>query len=143
MKFKGLMLQRLFRHLEPRWGFILGALIIGLTLFAVGCTSAKGSASKPSSGIEPGEATDSSTKQANKSTEEAIQGGVFKRLFSDPATLDPHLTTDATSATIVVEVFGGLVTISPDLEIEPDLAERWEKSDDGRVYTFFLRKNAT
>ena len=144
MRFNGLMLQRLFGHLQPRWGFILVILIIGLTLFAVGCTSANGGASKPSSGVEQEETTDSSTtKQANKSTGETIQGGVFKRLFSDPATLDPHLTTDATSATIVVEVFGGLVTINPDLEITADLAEDWKKSDDGRVYTFFLRKNAT
>ena len=35
----------------------------------------------------------------------------FFRLFVDPQTLDPHLTTDATSAQIIVEVFGGLVTI--------------------------------
>ena len=30
----------------------------------------------------------------------------FVQLFVDPPTLDPHLTTDATSARIIVEVFG-------------------------------------
>ena len=60
-------------------------------------------------------------------------------LYVDPPTLDPHLTTDATSARIIVEVFGGLVTIDPDLNIVPDLAESWDISDDGRVYTFHLR----
>ena len=63
-------------------------------------------------------------------------------LFVDPPTLDPHLTTDATSARIIVEVFGGLVTIDPDLNIVPDLAESWGISDDGRVYTFHLRPDA-
>ncbi len=60
----------------------------------------------------------------------------------DPPTLDPHLSGDATSAEYVVEIFSGLVTFDRDLNIVPDLAERWEVSDDGTVYTFFLRQNA-
>ena len=71
-----------------------------------------------------------------------MEGGTLSRLWSDPPTLDPHLTTDATSATIIIEVFGGLVTIAPDLNIVPDLAERWDVTNDGRVYTFHLRQDA-
>jgi ABC-type transport system substrate-binding protein len=69
-------------------------------------------------------------------------GGKLIRLFADPPTLDPHLTTDTTASTIIVEVFGGPVTIDPELKIVPDLAERWEVSQGGRVYTFHLRRNA-
>ena len=69
-------------------------------------------------------------------------GGRLVSLFIDPPTLDPHLTTDATSARIIVEVFGGLVTIDPDLNIVPDLAESWDISPDGTIYTFHLRENA-
>ena len=64
------------------------------------------------------------------------------QLFVDPPTIDPHVTTDATSARIIVEVFGGLVTIAPSLDVVPDLAESWDISDDGRVYTFHLRPDA-
>ena len=39
-------------------------------------------------------------------------------------------------------VFSGLVTYDPQLEVVPDLAESWDISADGRVYTFHLRKNA-
>lgn len=60
----------------------------------------------------------------------------------DPPTLDPHLSGDATSAEYVVEIFSGLVTFDRELEIVPDLAESWEVSDDGTVYTFFLRQDA-
>ena len=67
----------------------------------------------------------------------------FVQLFVDPPTLDPHLTTDATSARIIVEVFGGLVTIDRDLNIVPDLAESWDVTNEGRVYTFHLRPDAT
>jgi len=55
--------------------------------------------------------------------------------------MDPHLTTDATSAAIIVEVFGGLVTIDPNLNIVPDLAESWDNPD-GKTYIFHLRKDA-
>ena len=72
-----------------------------------------------------------------------LEGGRFVRLFVDPPSLDPHLTTDATSAQIIVEVFGGLVTIDKDLNVVADLAESWDVSDDGRVYTFRIRPDAT
>ena len=82
------------------------------------------------------------TEAAGEEPRAERQRGTLRRLFSDPPTLDPHLTTDATSATIIIEVFGGLVTISPDLRIVPDLAERWDVSEDGLVYTFHLRQDA-
>ena len=70
-----------------------------------------------------------------------VDGGTLIRLGADPSTLDPHLTTDATSANTIIEVFGGLVTIDPELNIVPDLAESWDISRDGRIYTFHLRKD--
>ena len=39
-------------------------------------------------------------------------------------------------------VFSGLVSFDPRLNLTPDLAETWEVSDDGTVYTFHLRDNA-
>lgn len=62
---------------------------------------------------------------------------------ADPPTLDPHLTQDATSAEYIVEIYSGLVTLDPNLQIVPDLAERWDVSDDGTVFTFHLREGAT
>jgi len=65
------------------------------------------------------------------------------RLFGDePDTLDPALVEDSVSAEYVVHIFGGLVTLSPELDVVPDLADRWEVSRDGRTYTFFLRQDA-
>ena len=69
-------------------------------------------------------------------------GGVFRRLWSDPPTLDPHLSSDTTSAGVVVEIYSGLVALNTDLQLVPDIADRWEISDDGRVYTFHIRDNA-
>lgn len=67
--------------------------------------------------------------------------GRLRLISSDPVTLDPHLATDALSAEYIVEIYSGLVTISPppELEIKLDLAESVEVSDGGLVYTFVLR----
>jgi oligopeptide transport system substrate-binding protein len=66
-------------------------------------------------------------------------GGIFRLLGSDPPTLDPHLTTDTTSAFYVVEIFSGLVSLDTSLQLIPDIAESWEISPDGLVYTFHIR----
>jgi len=63
---------------------------------------------------------------------------------SDIRSLDPHYGTTTIDYACIDPMFNGLVRfkpedISPD-KIEPDLAERWERSKDGLVWTFYLRK---
>jgi oligopeptide transport system substrate-binding protein len=96
--------------------------------------AAPSSPSQPSSPSAPSESTQASSETPN--------GGIFRRLWADPPTLDPHLTSDTTSAALVVEIYSGLVTLNTNLELEPDIAERWEVSNEGTTYTFFLRDNA-
>ena len=43
---------------------------------------------------------------------------------------------------ITRNLFRGLLALAPDLEIEPDIAERFAVSDDGRSYRFTLRHDA-
>ena len=68
--------------------------------------------------------------------------GVLRLWGGEPVTLDPALVTDVYSAQYVVEIFSGLVTLDDALNVVPDIAERWETSADGRVYTFHLRPDA-
>ena len=124
-------------------------LTFGLLFLLAACSGSSvgngnGSSGESSEGAAPTSAA-ASDGSAGESTDtgEPLEGGRLVRLFIDPPTLDPHLTTDATSATIIVEVFGGLMTIDSDLNVVPDLAEDWNVSDDGRVYTFRIRPDAT
>ncbi len=82
------------------------------------------------------------TRGLSSSDANEIPDGVFNRLWSDPPTLDPHLTSDTTSAGVVVEIFGGLVGFDINLQLIPDLAESWEISNDGLTYTFKIRDDA-
>ena len=59
---------------------------------------------------------------------------------AEPATMDPHVATAVNDFRILVNIYEGLVRYSPGtLEVEPALAESWEISEDGTVYTFQLR----
>ena len=115
---------------------VVFSLILALTSFS--CSPESVDTSKlesPNNAIAPS-LKDSNLEQNVPGTE----GGVLKRLWSDPPTLDPHLVTDTTSAGLVVEMFSGLVGLNSDLEIVPDLAESWDQSKNGTLFTFKLRK---
>jgi oligopeptide transport system substrate-binding protein len=60
----------------------------------------------------------------------------------DPEDLDPARTTGAASDYVGL-LFTGLVRLTSNLAVEPDLAESWEISADGTVYTFTLRPGLT
>ncbi|WP_071796542.1 ABC transporter substrate-binding protein [Natronohydrobacter thiooxidans] len=60
--------------------------------------------------------------------------------IAEPQALDPHAVTAVNDFRILMNVYDGLVRYaSGTLEVEPALAESWEISEDGTVYTFSLR----
>jgi len=120
-------------------------LAFGMLFLVAACSGSSGRGETAASTADSPEPTASSSVPAAGDTTGSgalREGGRFVRLYVDPPTLDPHLTTDATSAQVIVEVFGGLVTIDKNLDVVPDLAESWDISADGRVYTFRIRPDA-
>ena len=57
---------------------------------------------------------------------------------TNPRTYDPATTHGSGDK----RVFSGLVSFDPRLNLIPDIAETWDISPDGTVYTFHLRTNA-
>ena len=57
-----------------------------------------------------------------------------------PTIINPILTTQSVSASLQDLIFNQLIRLNAKGEIEPDLAQSWEISDDGLIYTFHLRK---
>jgi len=100
--------------------YILLSVVLSVGLLVAGCL--------PFWGVEP-----------ELPPEEAT---VLNLYGVDPYTLDPAVSGDATSHEYIVQIFGGLLRLGDDLNPVPDIAESWDVSDDGRIYTFYLRDDA-
>lgn len=59
---------------------------------------------------------------------------------TQPTTLDPRKCGDFASSTLVSMIYEGLTRCMPGGAVEPALAEKFEVSDDGKVYLFHLRR---
>jgi len=69
-------------------------------------------------------------------------GGTLIVALSDEVTqLDPHFTSQQAHAEMIARnIYNGLLKTNAAWEVQPDLAESWEVSDDGLTWTFHLRE---
>ena len=117
---------------------VLGGFIAGIGLaLVVGCNGGPG----PSGGaIDERAALFSAPARLQAHRErDAVPAQVLRIAGSQPLTLDPAFVRDSGSAQYAVELFSGLVKLDSDLNVIGDLAQSWEVSGDGSVYTFSLR----
>jgi oligopeptide transport system substrate-binding protein len=56
-------------------------------------------------------------------------------------TLDPHRSSAKWENIVISDMIVGLMTITPDREVIPGVAESWETSEDGLTWTFNLRES--
>lgn len=90
-----------------------------------GDASATPPASQPETPAEPG-------------SSDVAQDFIYA-VDAEPAGLDPHLATAHASLRIHRNIYSRLTFLDRNLDLKPDLAERWEIGEDNTV-TFFLRK---
>lgn len=64
-------------------------------------------------------------------------------LQTKPTTLDPALVEDGDTIDMLMQVFEGLVQWDDNNKIVPNIAESWDISKDGTIYTFHLKDNVT
>jgi peptide/nickel transport system substrate-binding protein len=57
-------------------------------------------------------------------------------------TLDPAYVKSQSEIWIVSQIFNGLVDLNPQLQVVPALSDHWEISEDKKIYTFHLRRDA-
>jgi len=75
-----------------------------------------------------------------KPVDDGQRYGTLKVVIAqDAPTLDPARVTDNIGHEVSRQIFEGLVTYDKDLNIIPNLSQKWDISTDGLVYTFHLR----
>lgn len=68
-----------------------------------------------------------------------VEQKVVYNLGADPKTIDPQLNSAVDGSTVIHNAFEGLMREDANSNIEPAVAESYELSEDGTVYTFHLR----
>lgn len=63
-------------------------------------------------------------------------------IYSEPESLDPQQTTGAQEWAIIRHMFIGLLSLDPHGRAVPGIAESWDISGDGKLWTFHLRNDA-
>src|SRR5215813_12466169 len=99
---------------------------MALIIRAVGCLVLVGLLAVPESG---------------RAQDAPRRGGEIRvATYGDPGTLDPHITTDVPALRIRNQICETLITWDAQTKEAPMLADSWENSADGTVWTFKLRR---
>ncbi|MFH1684648.1 MAG: peptide-binding protein [Candidatus Margulisiibacteriota bacterium] len=103
------------------------AAFIILLIFVAGCAGPSSQKEKPIRLPHPSQADPN--------------GRLVFSLLGEVSVLNPILSTDTASSAVEGTIFSGMTTINEKLEVVPDLAKSWKVSKDGKVWTFYLRKD--
>jgi ABC-type transport system substrate-binding protein len=127
---------------------VMAALVVAVGVLVIVLVAGGGDADN--NGQTQGDETPGATDEPDGDNGERAPGEL-RLLGPEPITLDPHIAQDAESAQYIMEIFGGLVTLSPELEVQPDLATELPTVENGGkmanadgtvTYTFHIRENA-
>ena len=103
--------------------------------------AACGSSSSETAGSEA--AGSAAGSEAAGGTEAAASGGDLNIMLETPVmSLDPQQATDGTSFEVIADYTDGLMQMDKDGKPVPAIAESYDLSEDGKTYTFHLRKDA-
>ncbi len=105
------------------------AIVMAVTIFA-GCGS-----TADNSGSTAGTSSTGNAPAANAKPITAV-------VAAEPKTLDPSLNNAVDGGDYILCAFEGLTTFGKDGSIVPGVAEKWDISTDGLVWTFHLRTDA-
>lgn len=113
-------------------------LVLSLVLTAfIGCTDKN----EP----EPEEETPAQDEPVDEEEDEEpeeVEQVFTYNLAAEPETLDPGKATESVGINILGNTSEGLTRVAKDGSAEPGVAEKWDISEDGKEYTFYLREDA-
>lgn len=116
-----------------------------LSLFATCILIATFSSCSSNNNLEQNKITENEIQTVNEGYKPSIGrsgGEIIIRTSGDPKSFNPIVSNESTTEIVTQYIFEGLVTRDPiTTEIIPVLAESWEYSDDGKIWTIKLKKD--
>lgn len=110
------------------------AVVMTGTLF-FGCGKSKDTSETPKT-------DDKQTETPAEDPAPEVEQKIVYNLGADPKTIDPQLNSAVDGSTIIHNAFEGLMREDSTGQIVPAVAEKYDVSEDGTVYKFYLRKDA-
>lgn len=122
--------------IKNRWLLLALVAIMVLSLGLVGCGG-----EEPAPSDDPAPVDESGEDDAQEPTGEQLAAEQIIRMNwgQEPPDLDQQTSTDQVSFEVFNGILEGLVRLNPDGTLGDGLAESYEVSDDGTVYTFKIR----
>jgi len=77
---------------------------------------------------------------AEAQEQDRFGGTLIFGISAGPTNLDLHSVTDASSRQISRNIWEGFAVLDANDEVQPELAKKWEISEDGLTWTFYLRE---
>ena len=72
----------------------------------------------------------------------ALSSNLVVCIEGSPESFNPQLTSNATTSIVTGQIYDQLISVKAGgSELEPSLAESWTVSEDGKTYTFKLRRD--
>ena len=121
------------------------ALVLVLAL-AVSLVACGGAAPAPAESGAPAASGEAATPAAGMTN--GLYAGtpdadmITINIASEPPEMNSVTTTDATAINVMRHVYEGLTSLDPNNQPVPGVAESWETSEDGLVWTFHLRADS-
>lgn len=120
------------------------AMVAGAMM--TGCSKKPAETQAPAQATEAaaGEKTEAAETEAAQAEGTAVEGGECTIMIqTEPDSFDPFIAVAADTESILFNVYDGLMVLGDDGTMQPDLAEKYEVSDDHKTYTFYLSDKAT
>ena len=127
--------------------FIVLTLLISLAFIVAACGGGddlEDAMEDEKEGTEEEAEEEEEEEEEEEASGEMIEGGnVTLGIISDPVMFLPTHLNDTASGDIVDVMFSSLLQTDEEIDLQPDVAEDYEISDDGLTYTFYLRDGVT
>lgn len=109
------------------------------TLFVTSLLWGCGSSESSEGTGDTGNTENAENNDAEKESTVSVEQKIVYNLGADPKTIDPQLNSAVDGSTIIHNAFEGLMREDSNSNIESAVAESYDLSEDGTIYTFHLR----